>query len=245
MEGGNPSKTEVPVTMGVCFFDHWSPHESGRAGFEDELRNLASACVPNLFVFQRFRTSLSVAQERMRRQKLCRFEATTRRAQEILWRTTTKCRARSQGVIINIKKSCWHKIEGRLQNEMQRDPEINRFTRGILTIGIRVATADPFHVSTRVCRYSRFAINFVIWRGMPLASVFLELCVQNASAGLLLGASRPSVGALGVPFLRSVCKQIFTLLNLKPTNPPAIEFWSPQTIANEESSPFCVDLWKN
>ena len=106
MEGGNPSETEVPVTMGVCFFDHWWPHESGRAGFEDELRNLASACVPNLFVFQRFRTSLSVAQEHRRRQKLCRFEVTTRRAQEIVCRTITQGRARSQGVIIQIQKSC-------------------------------------------------------------------------------------------------------------------------------------------
>ena len=89
---------------------------------------------------------------------------------------------------------------------MQRVPENVRFCRGILTVGIRMATAGPFHVATRVCTYWRIAMIFLISRGMPLACVFLELYVQNGSAGLLIGAPRPSVGEVGVPLLRSVCK---------------------------------------
>ena len=43
-------------------------------------------------------------------------------------------------------------------------------------------------------------MNFLIWRNIKLVSGFLELCVQNASAGLLIGASRPSLSEVGVPF---------------------------------------------
>ena len=72
-------------------------------------------------------------------------------------------------------------------------------------------------------------MNFLIWRNIKLVSVFLGLCVQNASAGLLIGASRPSLGEVGVPFLSSVCKHIFTLLNLKPTHPPASDEFKMRT----------------